>query len=185
MSVTPNLKVIYSKSGCEIVSKPYLIGDELSKLSLQSSKDFMSSLDLDKIENPVVLEILNGGRYYYMPQAVEEVTGKKPRVASLRAKEKFDETNNEWKVNIWDQEGDYSNGTIIIGDTVATGTTLAGTLNQLVESLISNNQPLYDIYVYAIAGSSAGLSKLQPVADKLATQGKSVTLVCGNVDFFT
>ena len=61
--VVPMVKsyIINSPAGCEIVTKPYLVGAELESLALQSSKDFITSLDgAADFEKPVSLEILNG-----------------------------------------------------------------------------------------------------------------------------
>lgn len=49
---------------------------------------------------PVSLEILNGGRFYYMASAYTSVTGKPCRVASLRAKRKLDPTTKQWMVDV-------------------------------------------------------------------------------------
>lgn len=180
-----HVQVLYSQPAVAILSQPYLVNDELSVLSQASNVDFVQSLDLNALVNPVVVEILNGGRYYYLPAAYEQVTGKKPRVASLKAKRRYDSASAGWVVDLKNEQGQFHGGTMLIGDTVATGTTLAGTLDLLVEHMLEAKQALHDIYVFAIAGSSIGVTKglFNAVAAKLATQGKSLTLVVSNCDF--
>lgn len=53
-------RIVYSAAGVEIVCRPYLVCEELEKLSQESSQDFIASLDHSKIVNPVSVEILNG-----------------------------------------------------------------------------------------------------------------------------
>jgi hypothetical protein len=51
-------------------------------------------------ERPVSLEILNGGRFYYLAAAYTSVTDKPCKVATLRAKRKLDPTTKHWMVDV-------------------------------------------------------------------------------------
>ena len=53
-------------------------------------------------DNPVSLEILNGGHFYYVSRAYTNVTGKPCPVASLRAKRHCVPEKNEWSVDVCD-----------------------------------------------------------------------------------
>ena len=68
------------------------------------------------------------GHYYFVESAFTSVTGKPCKVSSLRAKRRLDEESKEWKVRVWDKAGANiaEAGVVLVGDTVATGTTLAG-----------------------------------------------------------
>ena len=70
----PSVKIIYSKPGIEIVTKPFLVGEELEALSKQCSMDFIKALP-EGTTNVVSLEILNGGHYYFVGPAFQEVHG--------------------------------------------------------------------------------------------------------------
>lgn len=64
-------------------------------------KSILRSLDLEELgDRPVSLEILNGGRYYFVASAYTSVTNKPCAVASLRAKRSFDETTQQWTVKV-------------------------------------------------------------------------------------
>jgi hypothetical protein len=186
MSVT--YETIYSEAGCEIISKPFLVKEELEVLSTQSSADFVASLNLPGRHQGTVgvLEILNGGHYYFLPDAYARVLGKEPdMVCSMRAKRYLCVDTNDWEVNVWDQKGDITAcDTLLIGDTIATGTTLAGTLGVIVKQFKEANKPLPNIYLFAIAGSDQCIPKLQGVAQELKQQGKELKLVFANCSFF-
>lgn len=51
-------------------------------------------------ERPVSLEILNGGKYYFIADAYERVAKKTCQVASLRAKRRLDPADQQWKVEV-------------------------------------------------------------------------------------
>ena len=74
MSAKPAVKILYSKAGIEIVTKPFLVGAELESLSKQCSMDFIEALPAETTD-VVSLEILNGGRYYFVASAFKEVRG--------------------------------------------------------------------------------------------------------------
>ena len=64
----------FSAAGCEIVASPFLVGEaELGKLALTCSEDWIKSLPADVLDPagpaPVSLEILNGGKFYYLQSA--------------------------------------------------------------------------------------------------------------------
>jgi hypothetical protein len=65
----PEVKIIYSKAGIEIVTKPFLVGEELAALSKRCSMDFIQALPADTTD-VVSLEILNGGQYYYAARCI-------------------------------------------------------------------------------------------------------------------
>lgn len=181
----PSAKLLFSKAGIEIVTKPFLVGPELEALSLESSKDFISSIIADgDIGEVVSLEILNGGHYYFVADAYKAVTGKDCPVATLRAKRRLDEESKEWKVRIWERNDvSLSSGaTVLIGDTVATGTTLSGVVASVIDEMDAAGT-YGNIMVFAIAGARACEAPLTKCAERLAAQGKTITVTFANAAF--
>ena len=109
--------IIYSSPAIRIVTEPYLVGDQLLELAIQSSVQFLTFvaqdllLPIDKPDCVTFLNILNGGKYYGLDIAWNRAFGtatkmddQVPAVTSLRAKRFLDEEGN-WKVRVWDHKG--------------------------------------------------------------------------------
>jgi hypoxanthine-guanine phosphoribosyltransferase len=94
------------------------------------------------------LEILMGGRFHFIKEAVDEVMSSSRvksgavecAVSRVRASRYYDETSGSFKLKVsdWDNLDGLikRTGCILIGDTIATGTTLAGIIS-IVVRLIS------------------------------------------------
>lgn len=178
------VETIYSRAGVEIVTSPFLVGPELEKLAQQASCDFIRALPED-VTDVVSLEILNGGHYYFVGPAFEEVRGVKCPISTLRAKRRLED--GEWKVRVWDEGGeDLSNySALLIGDTVATGTTLCGTIKVVLERIAAAGRPLPDVYVWTIAGASSvvGHPTLQEIDETLRGHGRELSFYFANARF--
>jgi len=204
---------IFSQAGVQIVSSPFLVGDELEELALAASQDWVRSLPAERLvaqPDPVSLEILNGGHYYFAARAYETTTGKPCRVASLRAKrghasaetyggpahldkdlppgtELWRATGSDWCVRLWDVEP-LPPGPVLVGDTIGTGTTLAGVLGWVV-SKMESAQAVHDIFVFTIAGAAdwatdgGVLKKLEPVDEALKRHGRELHVTFANGRF--
>jgi hypothetical protein len=128
------MTTIFSEAGIDIVTQPYLVGAELSVLARASSKDWLMSLPPEALKGAVSLEILNGGRHYYVTEAYGDFLGARCPVMSVRAKRGHSSANNfggpahldknvpagteffqspqsDWCVRIWDQKGEIT-GTV-------------------------------------------------------------------------
>jgi len=189
-------KLIPSDAGCRIVTEPYLVGPELQTLARQCSMDFLRSQPFDEMEAPLIIDILMGGRFYGLTQAWKEVFPKTEcGHAEIRAKRSCQE--GEWKVRVWyDEEASIclpkdhpdpleatktiirSAKTILIGDTVATGTTLHGVLSWIAE--VREGAPA-NVHIFSIAGTSFCLPKLNKLAVAYPTW--SFNLILANIDF--
>ena len=182
-------EVIYSAPALEIVCSPWLVGEPLAALARAASADWLRSLPADALgAAPVSLEVLNGGHYYYVAAAADDVRGAAaPRcaVASLRAKRSRDEATGAWRVRVWDRAGAPLAGAtaLLIGDTLATGTTLAGVLLAVVDELRQAGATCPPVYVYAIAGASAAEAALADAAAALRAAGGSLHLTFANAAF--
>lgn len=125
----------------------------------------------------------NGARHYYLPEAFRERYGIDVNVSSLRAKRYLEK--EAWNVKIWEEKNIstlFECENLLIPDTVATGTTLAGVLDTLLRSRISG--PLPNIYVFTIAGSDSCVKRLKPVYENiLKKRGATLTVVFSNAMF--
>ena len=180
-------EILYSAAGVQIVTQPYLVGPELEALALQCSMDFVRALPAD-LPSPMSLEILNGGHYYFVAPAFEAVRGTSCPVTSIRAKRGFDDATQSWKVRCWDKGGADADEceSLLVGDTVATGTTLAGTLRQHLDARLANGKSLPNVYVFAIAGSdivTESVQAMQDVAALLKANGKSLKMYFANAQY--
>ena len=195
----------HSAAAAEIVVRPYLVEDELSALALQASIDWVRSLPAESLGGapPVSLEILNGGKYYYTKDAWDAVRPDIPaRLLRLRARrghasgetfggaahndknlepgmELYQSPGSDWCVRIWEIPEDLClTGPILVGDTIATGTTLVGVLGWLVSKMEAAGS-VQDIHVFTIVGASKWASgdggvieKLKHVDESLRKHGK-------------
>ena len=102
----------------------------------------------------------------------------------MRAK-RFLDRSNCWNVKIWEEKNVKSlweSKNILVPDTVATGTTLAGVLNTLLNTRPSGSS-LPNVYVFTIAGSDACKEKLNAVHKLLQLHEASLTVVFSNAMF--
>jgi len=207
------VETIFSEAGVEIVASPFLVSQELEVLAQAASEDFVRSLPKDRLEvqpQPVSLEILTGGRYYFLARAYESATGSACGLTSLRAKrghrsaetyggpahldkdlppgtELWCADGSDWCVRIWDIEP-LPRGPLLVGDTIGTGTTLAGVLGWVAQRMEAAGE-VFDIYVFAIAGAAEWeadggvIKKLEPVDKVLRKHGRELHVTFANGRF--
>ncbi len=140
--------IFFSEPGLKIVLNPHIVGDELFNLAIECSIDFLKTLPKKVFQNQPItlLNILRGGRYYGVSEAWKKVfpnPTKHPHLnlSEIRAARYLDPAdNNRWKCKVWfdknvasiTEEESYTNllkaRTLIIGDTIATGSTLKNVL---------------------------------------------------------
>jgi len=206
-------KILFSEAGVDIITQPFLVGDELSRLARAASKDWLASLPPAALKGALSLEILNGGRHYYVTEAYGDLLGDRCPVMSIRAKrghasaenyggpahlnkdipkgtELYQSPQSDWCVRIWEQKGEIT-GTLLVADTIATGTTLAGVLGWAVQKMEASGN-VHDIYLFTIAGAShwpenpadGGLMpKLEALQATLRKYGKSLHITFANARF--
>ena len=211
------VRKVFSEAAVEIVTKPYLVEDELSKLAQQCSEDWITSLEADGHfvgAKPVSLEILNGGKFYYTKGAWESLHPDRPcNLLQLRARrghasaasyggdphhdknlepgmELYRSPGSDWCVRLWEIPEDLGLcGPVLVGDTIATGTTLVGVLGWLVERMAKLDS-FQDIHVMTIVGASEWslgdggvVEKLKHVDEMLAKAGKTISVSYCNATF--
>lgn len=206
------VETLFSRAGCEIVASPFLVGPELELLALEASEDWVRSLPAARLAEqppPVALEILNGGHYYFAANAYERVTGRTCHVATVKAKrghasaetfggpahldrdlpagtELWRSEGSDWCVRVWDADP-VPAGPLLVGDTIATGTTLAGVLRWAVAKMEAAGA-VHDIFVFSIAGAAdfadgGVLKKLAPLDEILKRHGREVFVTFANGRF--
>jgi hypothetical protein len=212
------VETCFSAAGCEIVASPFLVGEaELGKLALTCSEDWIKSLPADVIDPtgpaPVSLEILNGGKFYYCQSAWTNVYPDNPcGVLKLRARrghasgetyggpanndkdledgmELYQSEGSDWCVRLWEIPDELGlTGPVLVGDTIGTGTTLAGVLGWLTEKMVAAGS-VQDIHVFTIAGAAEWdtdggvVKKLTPIDEALAAHGKQLTVTFCNARY--
>jgi hypothetical protein len=201
------------------VARPYLIEEELSELAQRCSEDWIKWLGskglLAADSTPMSLEILNGGKFYYAQAAWNAVHADKNPcgLLKLRARrghasaesyggaahndknlepgmELYRSPGSDWCVRLWDIPADLAfAGPVLVGDTVATGTTLVGVLGWLVEKMVQAKS-VQDVHVFTIVGASEWstgdggvLEKLKHVEATLQKHGKTLTVTFCNATF--
>lgn len=210
------VRKLFSRAAVEVVTKPFLVEDELSTLAQECSEDWISSLEAEYLKGatPVSLEILNGGRFYYAKSAWDRLHPDAAcRLLQLRARrghasdasyggdanndknlepgmELYQSPGSDWCVRIWQIPDDlFLSGPVLVGDTIATGTTLVGTLGWLVSKMDSLGA-FQDIHVMTIVGASEWtlgdggvVEKLRHVEETLGKAGKTITVTFCNATF--
>jgi len=195
--------LIYCESALQIVTDPFIVGDELLQLSKESSKNFLRSLDINTLCGPfTVLNILRGGRYYRLVDAWNELpelnqNGRRPlRLAEIRAARKV-MPNGEWFAKVWhdtsvssiseaeSEQNLLSAKTLIIGDTIATAATLMDVLRWLVALRQQHGiKSELRVIAWSICGSSIAKHKLLPFSEEeLRPNGIEIELVLANAGY--
>jgi len=213
-----HIERVQSTAAARIVAEPYLVEDELSQLAQQCSQDWLQSLPKERLDPtgpaPVSLEILNGGKFYYSKAAWDAVHPENPcGLLKLRARrghasgasyggpahndqnlekgmELYRSPGSDWCVRLWEIPEDLGlTGPVLVGDTIATGTTLVGVLGWLVEKMEAAGA-VHDIFVFTIVGASSWssgdggvLDKLKHVDDALRRHGKELSICFANAYF--
>lgn len=171
-------KIFYSKAGIRIVTSPFLVGPELEQLALQSSTDFLRQIN---VQNPVEVVILQGGKYYHLGDAYEKLHASRPQLCEIHSKRFFEEG---WHARVWGlQSGLGGQKTLLVGDTIATGTTLQAVLEKVIDASVEADAKLNDIYIFSIAGAGKGEEKISKLDAKLAPLGAQVRMFYANARF--
>jgi len=192
---------IYSRAGLEICASPFLCGKEIIKYSQECSSDFLKSLaGRSALNDPVLLDILMGGRYYHLKKVWSDVFPHKCLAhAEIRAR-RCQDVDKKWGVRIWyDEEAAVANNgaakpfeqtkkllreakTLIIGDTLATGTTMCGILNWILDQRGSNREGL-DVEIFSIAGSDKCLDQIKTLTGRFLEQNWRIRIWFANQSF--
>jgi len=194
-------ELIESPAGLTICASPFLCGEEIVKYCQDSTTDFLKALTKKSaLDDPVVLDILMGGRHYYLKKIWSDLfPRKKLGHAEVRASRYLGDDKN-WGVRIWyDAEAAVANQdaedpfkytkdllrnakTLIIGDTLATGTTMTGILKWILD-LRSENPSAFDVEIFSIAGSEKCLDNVSKLIPSFQKQKWKVRFWFANQSF--
>jgi len=192
---------IYSRAGLEICASPFLCGKEIIKHSRECSSDFLKSLaNRSSLDDPVLLDILMGGRHYHLKEVWSAVFPHKSLAhAEIRASRYLGE-DKKWGVRIWyDEKAAMANKeaaepfeqtkkllreakTLIIGDTLATGTTMRGILNWVLDQRVNDRKGL-NVEIFSIAGSDKCLEQIKMLTGRFLEQNWRIRIWFANQSF--
>jgi len=189
------LYLLYSKPALEIVTKPFLVGPALEAAAKAASADFVQFLhqQFPKMRQPVAaLNILRGGSFYALDQAWRRVMGDQPPLPVGEILAHRAQDGAAWSCVI--QPPDIYScrvlreaSTILIGDTVATGSTLARVIDYLIEMRKSDVQPAtspLDVHIFTVAGGHFARTRLSATAAKLRAElGGTLYITFANAIF--
>jgi len=195
---------IWSPSGLDIVCNPFMVGNDMMEKTLDASLDFLEATSTYRLKKPTChLDILRGGAIYQMKDAAEAVLTEEIHTAQIRCS-RYQKDDGSWDCRIWFDNKCHGAdpslkdieqvkrtirraGTILIGDTVATGTTLSHVLKWVCmahDDPHSRRKPRpLDVIVYSVAGSDVSNLALREAADMLESFGGNLLLVYANAYF--
>jgi|Deesub1362A_J573_1020465.scaffolds.fasta_scaffold00003_262 hypothetical protein len=123
---------------------PYLCGEEFINILKDSVVDALNTLCISSGERCMVIRILEGGRFYYVYEALNNLLENKPLLGEIDIKSRilYDPEDVVTKVirdeGICKKAGET--GLILIGDTVASGKTMLTLLDRLSPCLKKDTQ---------------------------------------------
>ncbi len=120
----------------------YIYGDALKNILKENILDALSSVELPHNKDIMVIRILEGGRYYYVYEALSNILHKKPLLGEINIKSRLAYDPEDIVTKVVRDKGicreaakaDY----IYIGDTIASGKTMLTLLKRLKSCLKRN-----------------------------------------------
>ncbi len=163
-----NQYIIVCNEALEIHTKPWLCAEELHKLAKEIAKKFLKvayyvvplkDVTLDRV---CELTILAGGLYYMLNEAFKEVFGRALQRCLISAK-RYQLKNGSWYavVNYENFEALPDKAVILIGDTIATGSTMVNSLRKLRNAAVNLGYTVDKIIILTISGAVDGSRKLK------------------------
>jgi len=152
-----------------------LVGQEFARECLLASLDFCRLL-APRLDTRDVAEllILNGGRYYGLASAYSQVFGRPLPVNEVKATRRCT-ADGTWAADISYRHYVHAAGTLLIGDTVATGVSARVAL----EDFFTFHLPR-EVVFFTICG---GIPGGRVIAETCARHGVALTLVFGVAAF--
>ncbi len=169
-----NTYILCSENSRSILYRPYLAGLELHECMKNVSLDYINSvkhlLQKKRASEVVELVYLAGGLYYFLSHGFSQIFKKNlPQcfIGIQRSRIEGTEGSFTAKMSYENFESLPDNATVLIGDTIATGATMAKGLLALEAALQEKNYSLNEIIIFSLAAATEGLRKIKRIEEKL------------------
>ncbi|MFW9850436.1 MAG: phosphoribosyltransferase [Candidatus Thorarchaeota archaeon] len=162
--------ILESPAALNILLKPWLVGAELANEARQSTVDFLKAAyqivpELRSARFSEIAEVvpLAGALYYSTAEAFEIVFGETINRCFIGAKRYPSPLGWVTELSYMNFEALPKNPLIIVGDTIATGGTIQGILEAVLEQEVS----IQAIVIYSIAGGLSGAVRLRKFTERI------------------
>jgi hypothetical protein len=162
--------IIESPSALDILLKPWLVGAELANDARDSTSDFLRVAyhivpELRSSSFSQITEVvpLAGALYYSTAEAFEIVFGETINRCFIGAKRHPSPLGWVTELSYMNFEALPENPLVLVGDTIATG----GTIEGILEAVINQTSNIRAIVVYSIAGGLSGALRLRKLSERV------------------
>ena len=168
-----NQYILVCREALEVHTKPWLCAEELHELAKQIAVKFLKvayylvPLNEVTLNRICELTILSGGLYYMLDEAFKEVFGRSLQRCLISAK-RYQLKNGSWRalINYENFEALPDNAIVLIGDTIATGSTIVNSLKKLRDAVISKGYTLDKVIILTISGAVDGSRRLKEIENE-------------------
>ena len=153
-----NIRVIETPKSYQVLLDPLLVGKQLREKTKESMVEILSHME--EPDNPLEFAIHTGGPYYQLQDAYYEVFGGDlPRI-SVGAKRR--NNNGKWEADVSYKnfEAMEDNPTILVADTIATGSSMVATLDYLLNYFGVKGCGVGEIIVPGFAVARVGAERI-------------------------
>ena len=182
-----NQYIMVCDEALEVHTKPWLCGEELHELAKRIASKFLRVLYYElplkgvPLSRVCELTILAGGLYYMIDEAFKEVFGRSLQRCIVSAR-RYQLEDGTWRVNM-----NYENfealpdrAIIIIGDTIATGTTITNSLIKLREAALERGYMIDKVAILTISGAVNGSRGLRAIEEEFRKEWENFELYVFN-----
>ncbi|NHI84034.1 MAG: hypothetical protein EAX81_07010 [Candidatus Thorarchaeota archaeon] len=162
--------IIESPSALRILLEPWAVGSRLANLARSSTIDFLRvayqlcpELARSTFETVVEIVPLAGSLYYSLAEAFEEVFGETINRCFIGARRHLTTTGWVTELSYENFEAMPHDPVLLIGDTIATGSTI----ERIVNSSIDHSSSIRAIVIYSIAGGLVGAVRIREMAQRI------------------
>lgn len=182
-----NQYIMVCEEALEIHTKPWLCGERLHELAKGVAVRFLRVLHRElplegvPLDRVCELTILAGGLYYMLDEAFKEVYGRSLQRCIISAK-RYQLEDGTWRVNM-----NYGNfealpdrAVVLIGDTIATGTTITSSLRRLRDAAAERGYSVERVAILTISGAVDGSRRLRELEEELREEWEGFELYVFN-----
>lgn len=173
MDGLPETYLFHSPATAALVTNPWLAGRELQLLAVRASQAFLKRaydicLKGELKQNICELVLMCGGNFYGTKEAFQEAFDSSIAQVFVGIK-RYRRADGTWnaKASYTNFEALPDNATIIIGDTLATGSTLKKAILELRDEMKVQHKSINKIVVYTFVGSVVGAKVLREAEKEL------------------